>query len=326
MRRREFIALVLGLLATHSPIRSLAQDNKIARVGYLGLGTAPDAIDAAFEDTLSRLGWIKDKNLNIEYRWSAGQQDKVAPLAAEIVDLRPDVIVAWGASFTLAVKELTDQIPIVLLVVTDPVAWKLVPNYTNPGGNITGITSFATVEIIPKYLELLKEIIPSLAVVAFLSSADLKPNEAQKSALLAGAEQLNVKVDEFELTQPTDILPAIDKMKKNNAEALIVFGGGLTYAYREKICDLANANGLPSIHLYREGAFAGGLLSYGANLPEEARHGAVYVNKILRGEQAGSLPVEQLSRYELVVNLKAAKALGLTVPPSLLARADEVME
>lgn len=324
MRRREFISASALVLFARA---GLAQGvRKIVRLGYLSPAASRTPADAAFEDALRGHGWIADQNIRIDYRYSAGQQDSTAALADEIIGLDPDVIVVWGPAFALAAKQATTRIPIVFFILTDPVAWGLVRSYAHPEGNITGITTFASNEIISKFLELSKEVVPSLARLAVLFSTERTVNSEHKAAMAAAARSLRIELDEIEVGVLSDLANAIRRVKERGAEALFVWPTGFAFSFAKQISDVALTNRLPSVHPYTEGARAGGLLGYGPDFTEEARRGAAYVDKILGGDQPSSLPVEQISKYALVLNLNTAKALGLAIPPSLLVRADNVVE
>ncbi len=317
MRRREFISASALVLFARA---GLAQGvRKIVRLGYLSPAASRTPADAAFEDALRGHGWIADQNIRIDYRYSAGQQDSTAALADEIIGLDPDVIVVWGPAFALAAKQATTRIPIVFFILTDPVAWGLVRSYAHPEGNITGITTFASNEIISKFLELSKEVVPSLARLAVLFSTERTVNSEHKAAMAAAARSLRIELDEIEVGVLSDLANAIRRVKERGAEALFVWPTGFAFSFAKQISDVALTNRLPSVHPYTEGARAGGLLGYGPDFTEEARRGAAYVDKILGG-------VEQISKYALVLNLNTAKALGLAIPPSLLVRADNVVE
>ena len=324
MRRREFISASALVLFARA---GLAQGvRKIVRLGYLSPAASRTPADAAFEDALRGHGWIADQNIRIDYRYSAGQQDSTAALADEIIGLDPDVIVVWGPAFALAAKQATTRIPIVFFILTDPVAWGLVRSYAHPEGNITGITTFASNEIISKFLELSKEVVPSLTRLAVLFSTEQTVNSEHKAAMAAAARSLRIELDEIEVGVLSDLANAIRRVKERGAEALFVWPTGFAFSFAKQISDVALTNRLPSVHPYTEGARAGGLLGYGPDFTEEARRGAAYVDKILGGDQPSSLPIEQISKYALVLNLNTAKALGLAIPPSLLVRADNVVE
>jgi putative ABC transport system substrate-binding protein len=283
VRRREFIcasALVLFARA------GLAQGvRKIVRLGYLSPAASRTPADSAFEDALRGHGWIADQNIRIDYRYSAGQQDSTAALPDEIIGLDPDVIVVWGPAFALAAKQATTRIPIVFFILTDPVAWGLVRSYAHPEGNITGITTFASNEIISKFLELSKEAVPSLTRLAVLFSTEQTVNSEHKAAMAAAARSLRIELDEIEVGVLSDLADAIRGVKDRGAEALFVWPTGFAFAFAKQISDVALTNRLPSVHPYTEGARAGGLLGYGPDFTEEARRGAAYVDKILGGDQ-----------------------------------------
>jgi putative tryptophan/tyrosine transport system substrate-binding protein len=326
MRRRAVIASIAASAATWPLAVMAAQDGTVARIGYLSPALARTPADQAFEDALRELGWINGRNISIDYRYSAGRQDPTSALTAEIVQLNPDVIVVWGPAFALAAKRAAARTPIIFFVLTDPVAWGIVSSYAHPGGNITGITTFASNDIVAKYLALAKEAIPSLTRLAVLFSTEQVVNQEHRTALAAAAKSLRIDLDEIEVGSPSDFAHAVETAKVRGAEAVFAWPTGLAFSAAKQIAEVATMNGLPTVHPYVEGARAGGLLGYGPDFPEEARRGAVYVDKILKGAAPGSLPVEQVSKYRLVVNLGTAKALGLTLPLTLLVRADEVIE
>jgi putative ABC transport system substrate-binding protein len=315
-----------GATLTSSLAVAAEQTRSVAHIGYLSPALGRTAADQTFEDALRERGWVKGQNITIDYRYSAGRQDPTSALTAEIVQLHPDVIVVWGPPFALAAKRAAGKTPIVFFVLTDPVAWGIVSSYAHPGGNITGITTFASNDIIAKYLELTKEALPSLTRLAVLLSTEQMVNSEHKGVMAAAARSLSIDLDEIEVETPSDVADAIERAKARGAQAIFVWPTGLAFSVAKQIADLATSKGLPSIHPYVEGARAGGLVGYGPDFPEEVRRGASYVDQILKGADPGSLPVEQVSKYRLVLNLKTAKALDLTLPLTLLARADEVIE
>jgi putative tryptophan/tyrosine transport system substrate-binding protein len=324
--RRKFITLIGGAAVAWPLAARAEQARNVARIGYLSPTAGRNPNSHAFEGTLQQLGWVKGHNVIIEYRHTGGRQDTVAPLVAEIVGLGVDVIVAWGPPLSLAAKRATTQIPLVFLLTFDPVDIGLVSNIARPGGNVTGITSLASLEIFAKRLQLLKEVVPSLSRVAVLVSTEQTRSERAKDALQAAAKALNVELADIEVRVLADLEGAVRLAKQHGAQAVYAWPSGFTFSFAKQISDTATANQLASIHSFREGALAGGLLAYAADTPEVARRGAAYVDKILRGAPPGDLPVEQMSKYELLINLKTAKALDLTVPSTLLATADEVIE
>ena len=327
MKRREFITLFGGAVAAWPLAARAQQARKIARIGYLGPAAGPDLpIEQAFSETLHKLGWLEGQNLKIEYRYTGGRQDTVASRVEEIVGLGVDVIVAWGPPLSLAAKRLAPQIPLVFLIVFDPVDLGLVSNISHPGGNVTGITGLASLEIFAKRLQLLKEVLPSLSRVAVLSSTEQTGSARANDALKAAAKGLGIELDDIEVDAPSALQAAMNRAKERGAQAVYVWPSGFTYSFTRQISEAARASNLPSMHSFGNGVSDGGLLAYATDLKEQARRGAAYADKILRGMPPGDLPIEQTSKYELHINLKTAKALGLEVPPMLVASADEVIE
>jgi putative ABC transport system substrate-binding protein len=326
MKRRDVIALLGGAAAWPLAVQA-EQARKVARIGYLAPTTGPDPkIEPAFHETLQQLGWVIGQNITIEYRFSGGRQDTIASRVEEIVGLGVDVILAWGPPLSLAAKRAAPQIPLVFLLTFDPVDVGLVSNIARPGGNVTGITALASLEIFAKRLQLLKEVVPSLGRVAVLVSTEQTRSERAKDALQAAAKALNVELADIEVGVPADLESVVRLAKQHGAQAVYAWPSGFTFSFAKQISDAATANQLPSIHSFREGAVAGGLLTYAADTVAMARRGAAYLDKILRGAPPGDLPVEQMSKYELLINLRTAKALDLTVPSNLLGTADTVIE
>jgi len=326
MDRRGFLAGCVALLA--APLGAEAQQaGRVARVGYFSPAVPPNPVDTAFEQSLQRLGWLKDQNIKIEYRHSRGRQDTIGPLVAELVDLKVDVLVAWGLHGALAAKRATSQIPVVFLTAFffDPVDAGLVSSLARPGRNATGVAVFE-IETDAKRLQLLKEAVPAIRRVGLLLSAEQNVTSQRKQMLIATARELNLDIREIGVDAPSALQAAVHRAKDQGAQALYVWPSGFTFSFGKSISEIALANRLPSIHGYREAVTDGGLLSYAPSVTEIGRHGAVYVDKILRGTKPGDLPVEQPPKFEMAVNLKTAKALGLTIPPSLLLRADQVIE
>lgn len=323
LKRRKFITLIGG--AATWPLVARAQQ-QVKAVGHIAPAAGPNPVTEAFEEGLRQHGWVKDRNVRIEYRYTGGRQDAVAPLVTEVIGLGVDVLVTWGPPLSLAAKQTGTQIPLVFLITFDPVDLGLVSNLARPGGNVTGLTSLASLEIFAKRLQLVTQFIPSLTRVTVLLSTEQTRSGRAKDALTAAAKGLGVELSDVTVQTPSELESAIRQVKDQGAEALYVWPSGFSFSFAKEISDVANANRLPSIHSFREGALGGGLLSYAADLKEEARRGAVYVDQILRGTPPGALPVEQLSKYELLINVRAANKLGLSVPPALLALADEVIE
>jgi len=324
MRRRQFVILLGGAAAW--PLAARAQQPAMPTIGFLGANTPAGMSQwtAAFVQRLRELGWIEGRNLAIEYRWSEGRDERLAEIAAEFVRLKVDVIVTHSAEPVLAAKQATSVIPIVFGAAGDPVGNGLVASLARPGGNVTGLSVQFT-DLAGKRLELLREVVPGLRRLAIMldignSGAVLEMGEVQTAARTLGVERLTLEIRRAE-----DIVPAFETLK-GRAEALYVCSDPLVFTNRIRINTLALAARLPTMHGLREYVEAGGLMSYGANFPDLFRRVADYVDKILRGTKPADLPVEQPTKFDLVVNLITAQALGLTMPPSLLARADEVIE
>jgi putative ABC transport system substrate-binding protein len=279
---------------------------------------------AAFVQRLHKLGWIDGQNVAIEYRWADGLFERLAGFAAEFARNGVDVIVAEGTVTTLAAKQATATIPIVFPIAGDPVGNNLVASLGRPGGNVTGLSIQAT-DLASKRLELFREIVPSLKRLAIMANA-ASPNSALEiSELRSNAPALNIETSVFEIRRAEDIAPAFEALKAS-VEALYVPPDPLVFSNRSKINMLALQQRLPTMYAYRDYAQSAGLVSYGPNLPDLFRRAADFVDKILRGAKPSDIPVEQPTKFDLVINLITAKSLGLDVPPTLLARADEVIE
>jgi putative ABC transport system substrate-binding protein len=325
VKRREFITLLGGAAATWPLGVRAQQSGKLPTIGFLGGATASAWSNwaAAFVHRLRELGWSEGRTVLIEYRWAEGRHDRAAEIAAEFVRLKVDVILTSGGVLPAA-KQATSTIPIVFAVANDPVGAGFVSSLARPGGNITGL-SLQTTDLAAKRLELLREVVPgirSLGVLANIGNAGAVPeiDEVQAAARILGLD-----VALIEMRRPEDIASAFAAFK-SGAEAIYVCTDPLVLAQRARINTLALAARLPTIYGPREHVEAGGLMSYGANFPDLFRRAADLVDKILRGAKPGDLPVEQPTKFDLVVNLTTAKALGLEIPPTLLARADEVIE
>jgi putative ABC transport system substrate-binding protein len=329
MRRREFITL-LGAAVVASSVAARAQQSmKVYRVGILGssaAGTAPtERLHDALFGRFRELGYAEGQNLIIERRFTEGRNERYHALASELVNLKVDLIVAPGTAAALAAKEATGIIPIVTVVVGDPVGSQLIASLDRPGGNVTGTSSSAS-DITAKELELLKEIVPHLSRVAVLFNPTTTLHVAVLKELEVAATILRVRLQSISVRAPNEIESAFAKMAKDPAEALITLDDPLMALQSRRIIELAMLQRLPTISTERSYAEAGALLSYGASFPDLFRRAGTYVDKILKGAKPADLPVEQPTKFELVINLKTAKALGLTIPPILLARADEVIE
>ena len=326
MKRREFITLLGGAAVAAWPLPARAQQpGTLPTIGFLGGATASawSSWSAAFVQRLRELGWSEGRTVLIEYRWADGRHERAAEIAAEFVRLKVDVILTSGGVL-LAAKQATSTIPIVFAVANDPVGAGFVSSLARPGGNITGL-SLQTTDLAAKRLELLREVVPGihrLGVLANIGNAAAVPeiDEIQAAARIFG-----IDVAMLEMRRAEDITSAFATFG-SAAEAIYVCTDPLVLAQRARINTLALAARLPTIYGPGEHVEAGGLMSYGANFPDLFRRAADLVDKILRGAKPGDLPVEQPTKFDLVINLTTAKALGLDIPPSLLARADEVIE
>lgn len=330
-RRRTFVALLGGAVSAWSgaaPAQSPTNQSPAKRIAHLGPaapGPDNDRLVAAFEQGLRRGGWIPGRTLTIDYRYTYGRQDQIAPIVDEIAAARFDAIVAWSPPIALAVKRAT-EVPLVFLITFDPVEVGLVSNLAAPGGNVTGVTSLASLGIIAKRLQLLKDAVPSLRSAAVLLSTEQIRSQGGHDALLAAAQAMKVTLHDVQVATPDDLEPAIGKAKEQGAEALYVWPSGFAFAFAKQIADHAKAHRLPVLHPFREGVLAGCLMAYSADLKQSAELGADYISRILNGTPPGRLPVQQLSKYDLLVNLKTATALDLALPLTLVGSAEEVIE
>ena len=325
MKRREVVALLGGAAAW--PLAARAQQSgRPPTIGVLGGATssAESQRTAAFVQRLRELGWIEGRSVAIEYRWAEGRSARLAEIAAEFVRLRVDVILATGTAPALVAKQVTAVIPIVFAFAGDPLGTGLVASLTRPGGNITGLSNQAA-DLDGKRIELLREIVPHLRRLGVLANADYPAVALEMSEIQAAGRTLGLDIVTFEVRGTKDIEPAFEALK-NKADALFLVGDPLMSSNRIRINTLAVATRLPTIYVQREYVDAGGLISYGANFPDLFRRAAELVDKILRGAKPADIPVEQPTKFELVINLTTAKALGIDVPPQLLALADEVIE
>ena len=317
---------LLGGATAAWPLAARAQQPaKLPTLGFLG-GTTPatwSLFVAAFVQRLRELGWIEGRTIAIEYRWAEGRGERFAEIAAEFVRLNVDVIVTVGGA-VLAAKQATSLIPIVFAAAADPVGSGLVASLARPGGNVTGLSSQFT-DLAGKRLELLREMVPSLRRLAIMANAGYPAAVLEMAEVQATTRTLGLDVVTLELRRAEDIAPAFEALK-GRAEALYVCAESLVTTNRVRINTLALAARLPTMHSIREYVEAGGLMSYGPNFPDLWRRAGDLVDKILRGAKPADIPVEQPTKFDLIINLTTAKALGLDVPPTLLARADEVIE
>ena len=329
MKRREFITLVGGAAAW--PIAARAQQGKLLRLGYLdsSSGRPTDPVGAnlrrQFLLGLRDLGYVEGRDFQLEQRSAEGRFDRLPGLARELAGLPVDMLVVGGEASIRAAMQATDKIPIIMALAPDPVGSGFVISLARPGGNVTGMSAFAT-ELAGKRVELLKEIVPRAvhAAVLWNPSSQAKVTEWQDTQ--EPARRVGLTLRSFEARSPEELESALTAIRRDLPDALLTFTDGFTIAFRQRIGSFALANRLPMISEVREFAEAGGVATYGTNRADLWRRSASYVDKIARGAKPGDLPVEQASRFEMVINLNNAKAIGLEIPPTLLARADEVIE
>ena len=326
MRRRDFITVIAGSAAGWPLAARAQQANKLPIIGFLGASTASanGPWVTAFVQRLHDLGWIAERTVAIEYRWAELHDERAAAFAAEFVQLKVDVIVTTGSLTAVAARQATSSIPIVFTAVGDPITIGLVASLARPGGNATGLSMQQT-DTASKRLELLREVVPSVRHLAIMAntrnpSAALEMREARKAASVISLEVITLEIRKAE-----DIAPAFEALK-GRTEALYVCTDPIVYANQVRINILALGARLPTMHGVREYVQTGGLMSYGPNFPDLFRRAAEYADKILRGVKPGDIPVEQPTKFDFVINVTTAKALGITVPPTILARADEVIE
>jgi len=330
--------LAIGLLT--APFSANAQQSaKVYRIGFLAAGTyAPSETNAqhcpikgsslweAWVEGLRERGYLQGQNLVIECRYTEGREERAPALATELVSLKPDLLVAVGTTQARGAKQATSTTPIVMVGVWHPVERGLVASLAHPGGNVTGVADTAGVEVGGKHLQLLKEAVPKVSRVAVLGYARNPAEPIIHRATQAAAQALDVTLQPYPVQDPKEFAGAFAAMTKARAEALLVFSHPFINTHTRRIVELAAQSRLPAMYPYKEAAEAGGLMGYGVNLADNFRRVGLYVDKIFKGAKPGDLPVEQPTKFELVINLKTAKALGLTIPPSLLMRADEVIQ
>jgi ABC-type uncharacterized transport system substrate-binding protein len=324
MKRREFIRLVGGAAAW--PVAAHAQP-KIPRVGFMGNSTA--ALEAnlvgSFRDGLRELGYEEGRNIVIEYRWADGKYERFPTLIAELIAAKVNVIVTAGTPAALAVKKATTTVPLVMVAVGDPVGTGLVPSLARPGGNLTGLSSIAP-DLEGKRLDILREVVPTLSHVAmFFNSLNPFHVASMRQAHAAG-QAMGIKLQEHDIRKSEDLDGAFGAIRKERPDALLILADRVFLHNRQRMMDFTEEQRLPNVNAYKELVEAGGLMSYGPSYEDMHKRAAIYVDKIIKGAKPADLPIEQPSKFTFVVNLKAAKALGVTIPPSLLTLADEVIE
>ena len=316
------LGILLGSLAAQAQ-----QTGNVYRIGFLGNSTA--ALEAnlvgPFREGLRDLGYVEGRNVLIEYRWAEGKYDRFPALIGELLALKVAVIVTAGTPATLAVKKATTSVPLVMTAVGDPVGTGIVPSLSHPGGNITGLTAIST-EMDAKRLELLREVVPSVSYIALLWNAGSPLQVLAEKQVQAAAQVLRMRVLSLGVKTEEEIKSALAVMARERLDALLVLADRLLLHHRVLIMDFATRHRLPGVHAYRELVEAGGLMSFGPSYADMHKRAAYFVDRILKGAKPGDLPVERPLTFELVINLKTARALGLTIPQSLLQRADQVIE
>jgi putative ABC transport system substrate-binding protein len=324
MTTRRELLIALGALAA-SLIANAQQPDKVYRIGFLALTSGPDVADLAFRDQLRTLGYVEGRNLTIEFRRADGNEARLHEMAAELVRLKVDVIVTRSTFVAIAAKRATSTIPVVMANSADPIAAGVVASLAHPGGNVTGISQISPA-ISGKRLQLLHEIVPKSTRFAVLVWKDSPTRAFFVREVREAARQMGIALVVREINKPEEIAPAFGAMKRERTQALIVQVTPFTTNNRKQIAELAMQQRLPSMFEIRDAVDSGGLISYGAKLTEMFRRAAFYVDRILKGAKPADLPVEQPTKFELVVNMKTAKAMGLTIPQSVLLQADEVIE
>jgi ABC-type uncharacterized transport system substrate-binding protein len=324
MRRREFITLVGSAVAW--PLGAHAQQ-KIPRIGFMGNSTAAletNLVDA-FREGLRELGYEEGRNIAIEYRWADGNYDRFPTLAEELIAARVDAIVTAGTPAALAVKRATTTVPLVMVAVGDPIGTGLVSSLARPGGNLTGLSSIAP-DLEGKRLQLLREVLPALSHVAmFVNSLNPFHVSSMKQAR-AAAQAMGIKLQLHDIPKSEDLDDAFAAIRKERPDALLILADRVFLHNRQRMMDFTNEQRLPNVNAYKELVEVGGLMSYGPSYEDMHKRAAIYVDKILKGTKPADLPIEQPSKFTFIVNLKAAKALGVTVPSQLLGLADQLIE
>lgn len=318
--------IALGILL--GPLAAQAQQTgTVYRIGFLGNSTAALEANlvAPFREGLRDLGYVEGRNVLIEYRWAEGKYDRFPALIGELLALKVAVIVTAGTPATLAVKKATTSVPLVMTAVGDPVGTGIVPSLSHPGGNITGLTAIST-EVDAKRLELLREVVPGASYIALLWNAASPLQVLAEKQVQAAAQVLRMRVLSLGVKTEEEIKSALAVMARERPDALLVLADRLLLHHRALIMDFATRHRLPGVHAYRELVEAGGLMSYGPSYADMHRRAAYFVDRILKGAKAGDLPVERPAKFDLVINMKAAKALGLTIPQSVLLRATDVIQ
>ena len=324
-KRPHLVALAL-VLAIVLAAATVSAQQRIPRIGYLGLGKpGPSLVGEAFHQGLRDLGYVAGETLNVDTRLADGDEARLRAFARELVRQKVDVIVAAGSPAIRAARDATKQIPIVMAVSGDPLAAGFIAGYGRPGGNVTGLSSVSP-ELSGKRLQLLTEIVPGLARVALVSNPDSPENAPERQSLQGAGRAMNVQLHLIEVRSTAELQAAVARIARIQAQALVFLGDAFTFAHRAQMIELAAKAQLPAIFPSKEFVEAGGLIAYGPSLPDLFRRSASYVDRILKGATPASLPVEQPATFELVVNRRTELLLGVTLPPALVMRADEVIE
>ena len=328
-KRREFITLLGGATAAWPLAARAQQQRKIWRVGFLAIPLRPAVLESsrygAFAQGMRKLGYVEGDNLAIEYRFAEGEAERLSNLVAQLLELKPDVLVVAGTPAVRAAQEATTSIPIVMATTNDPIGSGFVQGLARPGGNITGLSNLST-DLSPKLTEMLRSIAPKLSRVAILVNPTNQSHAPVVASLRGAAQAVNLEIGTVEAATPQEIESAFSSMKQQSAGAVIVAADAFFIQQGRQIADLARKHRMPSVFSFREQVDAGGLMSYGQHLADNFRRAATYVDKIFKGAKPADLPVEQSTKLELVINLRTAKALGLTITPELLVLATEVIE
>ena len=327
MDRRAFLGSLAGGVLTAPLAAGAQQTGRVWRIGYLSADdpSAASHLVEAFRHGLRDLGYVEGQNVIIEFRFANGKYDRLPHLAAELVRYQVDVIMVFTIPAVRAAKNATTAIPIVFAQVLDPVGAGLVANLARPGANVTGV-SIMVEDLSGKYLELLKEVVPRMSRVAVLWEPDQPAGSLLLTHIERSATSLRVQLQPLKVQNPNDFDIAFSSVNRPRADAFLVLPSSLFNLYRSRLTSLAARSRVPAMFVRREFVDAGGLMSYSPNFADQARHAATYVDRILKGAKPADLPIEQPTKFELVINLKTAKTLGLTIPPSLLQRADQVIE
>ena len=323
MKRREFITLLGGAAVAWPLVARAQQPSKVARIGFLSLSAGPSPVDEGFQNGLRQLGYVEGQNLVMLSRWAAGRKGRLVDLAIELLQLKVDVVVSGSTEAIIAIRSINSAIPIVMTNISDPIGSGLVVSFARPGGNTTGLTLYSS-DLAGKRLELLREVVPRLHRVAILVERDHPPTIGLVKETEAAAHVLQLELQILQVRP--DLIADAFRLVKEKTDGIIVQQTASLNAHIQQIADLAISHQLPTIHETLSFVEAGGLMAYGPNRVALGERAAWYVDRILKGTNPADLPIEQPTKFELAINLKTAKSLGLTIPPTLITTADEVIE